>query len=247
MESYAGLSRIYDKTIGMDYQKWMDFILEYFGCQGIQLRGKKLLELGCGTGNMTMKLRESGMDVTGVDLSSDMLDAAMDKALKRRYKILFVNQDMTSFHMNKTYDFVFSFCDAYNYLLEEEDLKNSFTAVYKHLKEGGYFLFDISSSYKLKTLIGNRTFTQNEEDICYIWDNYREDPRLEMYITFFIQEGQLYRRVNEKHIQRAWELEEIHTLLEKVGFCEIECYEDYSFSKPTEESTRVVFICKKEN
>lgn len=246
MESYTGLSQIYDKTIDMDYQKWSSFVLEYFKQKDVQTRGKKLLELGCGTGNMTMKLREIGFDITGLDLSADMLEAAMEKALKKRYKIMFINQNMIDFKMNRKYDFVFSFCDGYNYLLSERELKNSFTRVYEHLNGDGYFLFDISTEHKLKNLIGNQTFTRNEDEISYIWDNYLEKDLLEMYITFFISEGKLYRRVKEKHVQRAWKNEELVKLLEHIGFTEIELFDDYSFNEARSNSLRTVFICKKE-
>lgn len=246
MESYTELSYIYDKTIEMDYQKWIRFVVEYFELRGIQIRGKNVLELACGTGNMTIKLREAGFDVTGLDLSSDMLQKASDKALKKRYKIMFLHQNMSSFDVHKTYDFMFSFCDGYNYLTTEKELKSSFNRVYSHIKDGGYFLFDISTEYKLQNKIGNQTFTRNEEDISYIWDNYFENGLLEMYITFFIKEGQFYKRVKERHVQRAWKNDEIVGFLASTGFSEIELYEDYSFDTPDEKGQRTVFICKKE-
>lgn len=246
MESYDGLAYIYDKMIDMDYDKWARFVTEYFNSQGIELRGKKLLELGCGTGNMTFRLKDRGMDITAVDLSNEMLNKAMDKALKKRCKILFVNQNMTELNLNKKYEFIFSFCDGYNYILSEEELQKSFERVYSHLGNGGYFLFDISTPYKLKEKIGNNTFTQNEEDVCYIWDNYMEKDILEMYITFFNREGVLYRRFKEHHLQRVWDIDYMKEGLKNAGFKDINVYNDYTIDSIDDSCERAVFICKKE-
>jgi ubiquinone/menaquinone biosynthesis C-methylase UbiE len=246
MDSYIGLAEIYDRTIEVDYNKWLTFIEEYFNSKEIKLYGKKLLELGCGTGNMTLKLKEKGMDITAVDLSEEMLNNAKQKALKKRLKLLFINQNMIDFNINKTFDFVFSFCDGYNYILKEKDLLNSFKRAYTHLNAGGYFIFDISTAYKLKEKLGNNTFTQNEDELSYIWDNYIDGDILEMYITFFVRSGALYKRFKEHHIQRAWDNEYIKECLALSGFKDICVFEDYTFKNAVDESTRATFICKRE-
>lgn len=247
MGSYDGLAQFYDNTIEIDYEKWTKFVINYFKSKNITLKGKKLLELGCGTGNMTFKLKEQGMEITAIDLSNEMLNAAMEKALKRRCKILFINQNIVDFSINKKFDFIFSFCDGYNYLTDKEELSKSFNRVYSHLNSGGYFLFDVSTAHKLKNKIGNSTFTQNGDELCYIWDNYLDDNILEMYITFFIREGDLYRRYNEHHVQRAWENDYLTQCLKINGFIDIDVYNDYSLENINDNSTRVVFICKKED
>lgn len=246
MESYNGLAQIYDNTIDMDYEKWTKFVFEYFKNKGIELKGKKLLELACGTGNMTLRLKSQGIDITAIDLSDEMLYAAQQKALKKRCKILFVNQNIIDFNINKKFDLVFSFCDGYNYITEETDLAKSFGRVYSHLNNGGYFLFDISTPFKLKNNIGNNTFTCNEGEMYYIWDNYIDDDILEMYITFFVKEGSLYRRFKEHHVQRAWEYDYLKESLNRAGFKDIDTFDDYTFNKAQDNSIRATFICKKE-
>ena len=245
-ESYIGLAEIYDKTIEVDYNKWINFIVEYFDSKKIKLYGKKLLELGCGTGNMTFKLKELGMDITALDLSDEMLHNAKQKALKKRLKLLFINQNMIDFNINKTFDFVFSFCDGYNYIIKEKDLLNSFKRTYSHLNEGGYFIFDISTAYKLKEKLGNNTFTRNEDELSYIWDNYINGDILEMYITFFVKCGDLYKCFKEHHIQRGWDNEYIRACLVQSGFKDISVFEDYTFKDAANNSTRATFICKRE-
>ncbi|MEG0331974.1 MAG: class I SAM-dependent methyltransferase [Clostridium sp.] len=244
-EQYTYISQVYDKMIEMDYSKWSDFLRDYFNNRGINTRGTKALELGCGTGNMTLKLKELGFDVTGIDISYDMLQVAEEKLRLKNYSVKFVNMDMTDIDLSKKFDFIFSFCDGYNYILEEEDMLRGFEGVFNSLEEDGYFVFDVSTQYKLLEHIGNKSFTLNEDDLCYIWDNYIEDEFIEMYITFFVKEGGLYRRFDEVHYQRAYSIDYIVDLLKNVGFNNIEIYNDYENIPYENKSLRATFICRK--
>jgi ubiquinone/menaquinone biosynthesis C-methylase UbiE len=245
MKQYVNLATIYDKMIDVNYDEWVKFIDEYFQMKNITLKGKKVLELGCGTGNMTLRLRSKGMEITALDISDDMLAAAQEKAFESRLKINFLNQNMSDFELNRKFDLVFSFCDGYNYLIEEESLANSFNRVFKHLNDDGVFIFDISTKHKLRDIIGGNTFTMNDEKLCYIWDNYYEDDILEMYITFFVTEGKLYKRIDETHVQRAYNVKTLTLLLEKAGFSKIEVFEDYSFKDLNDKSIRATIIAEK--
>jgi ubiquinone/menaquinone biosynthesis C-methylase UbiE len=245
MKQYGNLASLYDKMIDVNYDEWVKFIEEYFRRKGITLKGKKALELGCGTGNMTMRLKEKGMEITALDISEDMLTLAQDKAFEKRFKINFLNQDMAEFELNRKFDLVFSFCDGYNYIIEEESLVNSFYKVFKHLNDQGRFIFDISTHHKLRDIIGSNTFTINDEKLCYIWDNYYEKDILEMYITFFVPEGKLYKRIDETHVQRSYSVETLIELLHKTGFNKVEVLEDYSFKTLNDESIRATFIAEK--
>lgn len=245
MQQYMDFSRIYDDMIDVDYDSWGNFIEEFLKEKEIDIRGKWALEIGCGTGNMTTRLRSKGFEVMAFDISEDMLSLAEEKARKKRQRITFLNQDAHNFKIDKKFDFVFSFCDVYNYITEEKDIGESFINAYKHLKDNAYFIFDISTPYKLKEVIGNKSFSMNSDDYCYIWDNYIDNDIIEMYISFFIKEGKMYKRVNENHIQRAWEIESIKKYLLSSGFREIEVYNDYSFDIIKGDSLRAVFIAKK--
>ncbi|MCX7951034.1 MAG: class I SAM-dependent methyltransferase [Clostridiales bacterium] len=245
MEQYANLSLVYDKLMDVDYNQWTNFLVEYFKTEKKELKYKKCLELGCGTGNMTVNLKKLGMDVTALDSSDDMLTKAEEKLRQLRYKVNFLKQDIRSFILNRKYEYIFSFCDCFNYILKEEDLKKSFINVYNHLDDNGYFVFDISTEYKLKEVIGEKTFTLNQEDVCYIWDNYIKDDIIEMYITFFVKEGKLYRRFDERHIQSMHKVYKLEQILKAVGFKEVYIFDDYNLKPYNDKSMRAVFIAKK--
>lgn len=243
MGQYENLSFIYDGMIDVDYDRWISFITEYISRN--KIIGKSALEIGCGTGNMTLRLKENGFDVIALDSSEDMLASAQDKLFKKRHRVRFLKGDAKDFKIDKKFDFAFSFCDVYNYITDENDLIRCFKNAYKHLNQDGVFIFDISTNYKLKNIIGNNTFTMNRDDLCYIWDNYIEDDLVEMYITFFIPKGQIYMRVDENHIQRAYDIEFIKESLISSGFRNVEIYSDYSFDKINDDDLRATFIAKK--
>lgn len=242
---YVNLSTIYDAMIDVNYDEWISFLEEYFKDQGLSLKGMQLLELGCGTGNMTLKLKARGMEITALDISEDMLTVAQEKALKQRQKIHFLNMDMVAFQVNKKFDMVASFCDGYNYIIDETELNSGFKKVYSALQADGYFIFDISTEYKLREVIGNNTYTYNEEEVCYIWENNFEDDCLEMTITFFVKEGKLYKRIDEFHKQCAHTTETIWKNLIDAGFKSVEVYDNYSMNPLRDDSIRATFIARK--
>lgn len=246
MEQYTNMSNIYDKMIDMDYDAWIEFLNKFFISQKDSLRSKKCLELGCGTGNMTLRLKKSGVDITGFDISPYMLSVAEEKLRANKYIVRFINGDMSDINIGKKFDIICSFCDGYNYIIEEDDLENSFNKVFNHLENKGYFIFDISTEHKLKNIIGNNTFTLNEDELCYIWDNYIEDDILEMYITFFEKHGEMYKRFEENHVQRAWGTNFILDKLKKCGFSNIHVFDNYSFNNINDKSVRATIVAKKE-
>jgi hypothetical protein len=67
-----------------------------------------------------------------------------------------------------------------------------------------------------------------------------------MYITFFVKEGNLYRRFDEKHIQKSHETGFIKEKLEKAGFKNINIYNDYSSEKLNDNSLRATFTAQRE-
>ncbi len=165
-----------------------------------------MLDLGCGTGNVTRLLAEAGYDMIGVDNSGEMLQIAMDKVQGAGGKILYLLQDMREFELYGTVGAVVSICDSMNYLLEYEDLTQVFRLVNNYLDPGGVFIFDMNTEYKYKELLGERTFAEDREESSFIWNNfYDEGEGINEYdLILFIREGELYRKFEETHYQRAY-------------------------------------------
>ena len=92
MSGYKAVSRVYDRlNAGIDYSAWADMIENIFD-KYADVRPEIVLDLACGTGNMTFELSHRGYDMIGADISADMLSCAMRR--QRGEKILWLMQDM---------------------------------------------------------------------------------------------------------------------------------------------------------
>lgn len=226
MNSYKYLSEIYDKSMnlsGIDYNKWVEKIINLM--RGKSKDIKNILELGCGTGNLTKKLLDKGYEVVGIDKSYEMLDIARQKTATFQDKIILLQQDVCDLDFNiYEIDMILSANDLINYIICEKELQSLFNFCYKHLKKEGLLVFDISTSYKIKNVLGNNIFFEEDNDYCMIWQNSydKEDKIINMYIDIFKENKTgLYQRFQEEHTQRAYEEFQIDDLLQKAGFGDI--------------------------
>jgi SAM-dependent methyltransferase len=124
----------------------------------LQAKGP-VLELGCGTGRVTIPLAARGIDLTGLDLSSHLVDYAQDKA--RDLPIQWVCQDVRNFHLATRYPLIFTYGAVFNHLLTRADQEAMLSRVYQHLAPGGKFLVDVSFKHP------NRMVDVAEEQAWY--------------------------------------------------------------------------------
>lgn len=204
------------------------------------------LDLGCGTGNMTLMLDSMGFEMIGVDSSIDMLNVAREKACEEGKSILFLNQDMTSFELYGTVGAVVSTLDCVNYITDESALLKVFKLVNNYLDPKGLFIFDINSAYKLENILGDNTYVSDEEDIFYSWQNsYDKEKKICTFdLTFFEKDDDVYYRYDETHYERAYSIEEITSLIEKAGMEVVGVYDNLTFNAPSEKSERIFFVAK---
>lgn len=246
MSQYKDFAQIYDILMdNKDYDLWVENIEKIYKKNDFNPR--KILELGCGTGNITTRLHKKGYSIIGTDISEDMLEIANIKSMEENLRIKFLKQDMVNITYNKKVDSVISICDGINYVTKLEDLDKVFKGVFNILKDDGLFIFDISTIYKLENIVGNNTFNENFEDFSYIWDNeYSKESRLlEFELTLFLLEDEnLFSRYIETHKQRAHSISEIKKLLsEKFNILEIL---NENLNEIKEKDERIYFIAKKE-
>lgn len=242
MIQYQDFAYIYDRLMhcDIDYDKWCDYIENLFDKHSVS--PDTLCELACGTGNITSRLYSRGYNMTGVDISSDMLFVAQEKTDDIEY----ICSDMSKVNLDGTYDGFLCMIDGLNYVITPKAIINTFKTVKEHLKENGVFIFDISSQYKLKNIIGNETFIHSEYDVFYSWENrYIERYNLsDMLLNFFVRNGDSYNRFEERHLQRGWSVDEMKKMLKMAGFTDISVYNELTFEAPTDDSQRLVFVCK---
>ena len=199
MEAYTSFAAVYDTFMdNIPYEEWEKYLKSLLYEYGV--REGLVLELGCGTGNMTEILAQSGYDMIGVDNAEEMLEIAIEKRMKSGLDILYLQQDMREFELYGTVKAIVSVCDSVNYILEEEELEEVFRLVNNYLDPGGVFIFDFNTVYKYREILGDQTIAENREECSFIWDNdYDLETKINEYdLTLFIQEeDDLYRRFGE--------------------------------------------------
>lgn len=253
MESYQALSRVYDRlNAEIDYAAWAEFASRVFGHYGIS--PQLVLDLGCGTGSMTLALRRLGFDMIGVDNSPEMLALAYERMYKEGQSgILFLQQDMREFELYGTVGAVVSTLDCVNYLTGEGDLDRCFSLVHNYLDPDGVFLFDVNTPHKFSEVYGNNAYIleEGEGGACYCgWQNDydRETGLCHFYLSVFEEEADgRYRRTDEEQLERCYSKEELTAALTRAGFSDIAFFEDFSLNAPTEGAERwyIAARCKK--
>ncbi len=246
--SYEFLARIYDDLMGeVDYKQWADYLIRLIKDQGDN--PQNILELGCGTGNITHELLKRGYEVVGIDISEEMLELAEEKTQDFGDRIILIQQDITELDFEVyEIDTVIAVNDTFNYILEKKKLKDLLTYLYPRLKSGGQLVFDISSPYKLQYTLGGHTFGESFEDMVYLWENYydRALGQVFMEINIFEKRGKMYERLTENHVQRAYERNEIIKMLTEAGYKNIKSYGDFNFDENIKTDVqRLFFSCIK--
>lgn len=248
MKQYKDFAFIYDELMyEVDYDGWVKYIEDIIKSENAKVQN--ILELACGTGNMTIPLTKKNYDIAAIDISEEMLSVAREKAEKEGVELVLLQQDLAELDFDiPNLDCILCACDGFNYITYDDDLEHVFKKSYELLKKDGLFIFDISSFYKLSTILGNNMYGENREDIAYMWQNYFDDEEnlVEMELAFFIKdEDGKFERFEEVHQQRAYTEEEIIELLKVAGFEHIKTYADFTFESPSGEDERIFFVCKK--
>ena len=246
MDAYTSFAQVYDLFMdNVPYDQWCRYITELLREYGIQ--DGLVLELGCGTGVLTRKLAAKGYDMIGVDYSEDMLEIAMDHRQEGE-DILYLLQDMREFELYGTVRAAVSICDSMNYIVEYQDLVQVMKLVNNYLDPGGIFIFDLNTPYKYEEILGENTFAENRPEGSFIWENYYDgETGINEYdLTLFVREKEgIYRKFEETHYQRAYELEQVRRAVKEAGLEFVAAY-DAGTHKPVQQDSQRIYVIARE-
>ncbi|WP_345239792.1 class I SAM-dependent methyltransferase [Pontibacillus salipaludis] len=246
--SYGRFAEIYDQLMEeVPYQDWVSFTQSSIRSTGAKVN--RILDLGAGTGEISIRLAKEGYSVTGVDLSEDMLAVANRKSTEQKASVEWIKQDITSLDIPIRYDMVISYCDVINYITDEQQIQKTFQLAYDAVKPGGLFLFDVHSTGYIDGYLSGQTFGTVTDDISYIWfcDENEEDYSVTHDLTFFVKKDDLYERFDEYHNQRTFPVSTYVAWLQDCGFDVLGIHSDFSQEAgyDEQENDRIFFICKK--
>lgn len=204
VKEYEYLAKYYDYLLGNE--EAFKFWLEYINAKDYHT----VLELASGSGVLAGILKKQGKEVTASDISKEMKEVATNN-FDGEYLIL----NMIDFDLHKKYDLILCVCDSINYLYEEE-LEQMFKSVYKHLNDGGRFIFDMHNPKRLKEFDEEYIEEgQIDENVYYQWTINSDtfDRTVNEHFTFYTPEGM----IQEQHTQNVFEVDDVKNKLENVG------------------------------
>ena len=240
--AYEIFANVYDQLMDDDlFKKWFSYTEKY-----VPHPKASILELGCWNGQLGILLKQAGYDITGLDLSAEMLSLAKQRQEEAGVSFPLFQVDMRDLSSFGRYDAIISFCDTLCYLQTFDDLMSVFEQAYAHLDEGGVFLFDVFTTEHIASLDG---YSYHDElpGLVFTWDSFTgvELHSVEHELSFFIeQDNGQYERYDELHRERTYPLEQYLDALKKVGFTKIEVSADFD-QKITGENIRWFFKAEK--
>ncbi|MET3699313.1 methyltransferase family protein [Bacillus oleivorans] len=248
--SYANMALVYDNLMkDAPYDKWVEYVKQqalFFNKSNEQI---SLVDVGCGTGELAVRLKKDGFHVSGTDLSETMLTIARRKAENLSLTFPLFQQDMTELQVDEKVDMITIFCDSINYLPTKEAVIQTFHSCYAALKNGGLLLLDAHSPYKIDLFLENEPFYEIDEEVTYIWSCSEGENTLEVThdLTFFLlnPDTNEYQRFDEWHRQKTYQVNEWKGFLQSAGFKILSVTADFTDEPPHEASERIFFCVQK--
>lgn len=226
--AYGPLAKIYDDlTNDVDYAAFVNFYEANFALRKKSV--KTVLDLGCGTGTLTLLLAKRGFETVAVDASEDMLMVAQEKCCDlplNCIRPLFLCQSMSEIDLYGTVDAAVSCLDAVNYIPGEE-VADMLHLLHLFLEPDGILIFDLNSPDRLRSLDGFTSVDEDEDKLCLWRADFDEEQNALCYgMDIFTRRGKLWQRSCEEHIEYVHEPKQIIKQLEAAGFINIEIRKD---------------------
>ena len=245
MGAYHALATSYDRlTNDVDYAAVVDFYMQILDREGLSPR--TAVDLACGTGSVALLLAQKGMEVTAVDMSSDMLCVASQKAQEQDVPVQFVCQKLQDLRLPRGVDLAVCALDSIDYITDPDQCRQAIVKVYKALNPGGCFIFDVNTPEKLRAMDG-QVFLDEDDDVYCVWrGEFDENTNICSYgMDLFQRQGNTWHRSFEEHREYAYTQEQLVDYLRSAGFTHVAVYADRRFEKPAAGEQRIYLKARK--
>ena len=199
-------------------------------------------DLGCGTGVVTNYLASQGMDVTGVDLSPDMLSIASSG--DETGTVSWICADIAEYEGPLCGCFI-STMDTVGHITDPDALSKMFTMVSDSLEEGGVFILDTTTRHHFEESLGENVFYEDYDDFTLLWVNhYDKDNKINhAELTLFeLCEDDLYERYDGELTARFYSPEEIEDMAVKAGLKKLASFGELNREEPKPGDERIFFV-----
>jgi SAM-dependent methyltransferase len=221
--------------------------------QWARATGGPLLDLACGTGRMALRMADLGYQVTGVDITPEMIEWARQKAAKQNLSIEWVVADARTFHLGKQFSFIYMLENVFQFFLTRADQEAMLACVREHLLPEGCFLFETRNPTPRNLFEdrrpGGEKFAAPDGGQLVITEQHSYDPMTQIrhctyHHTFLQPEG----KPREKTVRTALRYvypQEMEALLSYNGLQIRECYGSWQQEPLTATSPSMIFVCQR--
>jgi SAM-dependent methyltransferase len=247
-QAYDPMASYYDTfSSHHDYELWLSHLLP--ALEGHGLRGRRLLDVGCGTGKSFEPLLDSDWQITACDVSAEMLEQA---AVRGKEQVRLEIADMRALPVLGPFDLVWALGDVVNYLLQIEDVELALHGMAANLTDDGLLLFDTNTVLSHRTLYGE-TEIKEQDGKRLVWQGRASAdarPGGEVQAMFEVQDRYGATLCRALHRQRHYRAKEIESVLNSAGLELLAVYGqgfDAVLQQPVDETrhTKAVFIAKR--
>ncbi|MEK4700523.1 class I SAM-dependent methyltransferase [Solibacillus sp. FSL R7-0668] len=239
MNSYERFAEVYDELMtDIPYGQYVQWITRH--APAIQF--KQLLDIGCGTGTLASLLHAEGYQVSGIDLSEDMLAVASARMAANGITMPLFAMSMDEIEGFDGLDVAIIPIDSINYVKDEANVMETLKRIYVSLRDGGQLFFDVHSLFKMDEIFLDGPFTYDDGELTYVWHTEPGEFEHSVYhqMTFFVQTaGDLFERFDEEHFQRTFAIGQYEMWLKEIGFASVEISADWTDEAPHDESERI--------
>ncbi len=248
-QAFVAIAPLYDELMtGVPYTDWITYLHTLL--EERNARPRRILDLACGTGNVTELLAQEGYDVTGVDIAPEMITQARHKAAEHGLAIGYHVQDAAELDLpGERFDLCISLFDSLNYIIEPDRLARALTRVVAHLTGNGLFIFDPNTDFALVNQFFDQDNLGSDDRLRYQWrSEYFADTRLcRVQMRFWFRQDDGTDRIFEEiHWQYAYRSDEVIAMLSQAGFNRITLYKAYTLRPPVRTTDRIFYIAQKQ-
>ncbi|PZC50675.1 MAG: Ubiquinone/menaquinone biosynthesis C-methylase UbiE [Chloroflexi bacterium] len=216
-----------------------------------------VLELGCGTGRVTIPVSQAGVTITGLDNSTVMLAQARSKAKKlspRTKTLHLVKGDMRDFNLERQFNLAIIPFRSFQLLLSVEDQRRALACIKKHLEPGGRLIFNLfvpkagclekqktfSLSGNEATCLGKTPKIELEEKSQH--DEYNQIIYVKNVLKEYGEGGTTQKRSEVSYALRYTYQREIQSLLKNAGYRILETFGNFQREPLSETSEEMIWV-----
>lgn len=246
---YKYLAPYYDEVMKNYFENKQKKVIDSI-LKSNKFSGSSVADIACGTGSVALYFASMGYKTFGLDLSKEMLQIAKDKADEHNLKIKFSRQDIRNFTLPNKVDLITCNFDSLSYILDTKEMKEVFQSVSKNLNPKGLFIFDLNTIYGLQNMWYDLSKIVQRRGLYSVWKTSYDEAKhtTHLKITLFAKDREnLYKKIEEIHIKRGYDLKEILSMLEESNFDILETKPlTVDTLEPVKRATgRIIYVARK--